>query len=176
MINARGQTVYSSNLTKDEPTGIGRWNRDAFARAIRDGIRPDGSSLDFPMPHFRGAEELEVDAMFAYLRSLPAKPSAVPGQARAKAPAAQPEASTPEQLFAQLGCVGCHGPGARYRDKLAQASKKALPDVARWIRNPEAFLPGTPMPTFAAVLDDAAALRLASWIVEGGPQRMGRSH
>jgi mono/diheme cytochrome c family protein len=173
MTNATGQTIYSPNLTKDDKTGIGLWTRDAFARAIRDGIRPDGSALGYPMPHFRGARELEVDALYAYLRSLPARSNSVPGQTRNEVHAPKPTESAPEQLFVQLGCAGCHGPGARYQDKLAHASRKPLSDVARWIRNPEAFLPGTSMPTFAAVLDEASALKLASWIVEGGPQGLG---
>jgi mono/diheme cytochrome c family protein len=45
--------------------------------------------------------------------------------------------------------------------------------LARWIRNPEAFLPGTVMPTFAPVLDEAGALELAEWIRADGPSRGG---
>jgi hypothetical protein len=32
------------------------------------------------------------------------------------------------------------------------------------------YLPGTPMPTFADVLDEEAALDLARWIQAGGPE------
>jgi len=36
--------------------------------------------------------------------------------------------------------------------------------VARWIRNPEQFRPGTVMPSFASVLDEPSALALAEWL------------
>jgi mono/diheme cytochrome c family protein len=78
--NGAGQTIYTPNLTKDENAGIGRWNRDQFAHAIRDGLRPDGMSLGYPMPQFRDADDIEVDALFSYLRSFPAKPTPVPGR------------------------------------------------------------------------------------------------
>lgn len=76
--NPAGQTVYAPNLTKDEATGIGAWTREEFARAVRDGVRPDGSRLSAPMPQFRGADALEIDALLAYLRSFPAQRRAIP--------------------------------------------------------------------------------------------------
>jgi len=176
MKNATGELILSPNLTKDERAGIGRWNRDQFARAIREGIRPDGRALGYPMPHFRGADELEVDALFQYLRSFPAKPTQVAGRAAAigdasPASAVQPVAAVqqPAQRFKALGCGGCHGKGSQYEAKLQQAKDKPVEQLARWIRNPETFLPGTIMPTFAPVLDEAGAVELAEWIHEGGP-------
>jgi hypothetical protein len=78
--NGAGQPIYSANLTKDPQVGIGRWNRDQFARAIRESVRPDGTSLGYPMPRFRDADDVEVDALFAYLRSFPAKSTPAPGR------------------------------------------------------------------------------------------------
>jgi mono/diheme cytochrome c family protein len=175
--NAAGELIYAPNLSKDPDHGIGRWNRDQFARAVRDGIRPDGRALGYPMPHFRGADDIEVDALFAFLRSFPAKSAPVPGQQAALAaiPSAKPGAGDPEQLFTALGCSGCHGKGRLYEAKLANAERKPVADVARWIRNPERFLPGTAMPTFEAVLDEASALELATWIQRGGARGAGPS-
>src|SRR3954453_22058790 len=34
-------TVYSSNITPDPETGIGRWSEAAFRRAMRDGVGRD---------------------------------------------------------------------------------------------------------------------------------------
>ena len=31
-------TVFTTNITPDPETGIGRWSRKAFARAMRDGV------------------------------------------------------------------------------------------------------------------------------------------
>jgi mono/diheme cytochrome c family protein len=62
----------ASNLT---PAGIGSWTRDDFARALREGTRPDGSQLAAFMPWkvFSGLTDDEVAALWAYLRSVPAK-------------------------------------------------------------------------------------------------------
>src|SRR4051812_15330209 len=37
--------INAPNLTPDEDTGIGRWSAEDFARAMHDGLRPDGSRL-----------------------------------------------------------------------------------------------------------------------------------
>ena len=173
--NGAGETIYSPNISRDEAAGIGRWSRDQFAAAVRSGIRPDGSALGHPMPHFRGADDVEVDALLAFLRSFP--PQATPVQGRSPAVAESPVAagaqtttrqtSEPQQNFERLGCVTCHGKGAPFEAKLAQASGKPVADVARWIRNPELYRPGTAMPTFASVLDEPSALALANWIQQG---------
>jgi mono/diheme cytochrome c family protein len=161
--NSAGKVVYSPNLTRDEATGIGRWSREQFAVAIRSGIRPDGSALGSPMPLFRGADDTEVDALLLYLRSFPARANAVPGQKPALAQATPPS-TNPQQAFERLGCATCHGKGAPFEAKLAQAAGKPASDVARWIRNPESFRPGTAMPSFASVLDEPSAVALAEWL------------
>ena len=43
-------TARASNITPDSETGIGRWSDAQIARAIREGIRPDGSVIGPPMP------------------------------------------------------------------------------------------------------------------------------
>lgn len=78
--NAAGTTVLSANLTRDEEAGLGRWSLAQFAVAVRSGVRPDGLMLDATMPRYRGAEELELEALFAYLRSLPPRPEPVAGR------------------------------------------------------------------------------------------------
>ncbi len=67
-------TVYSSNITPDEATGIGRWTRDDFWRALHEGRSKDGRALypAFPYPNFTQVTREDADAMFDYLRSLPA--------------------------------------------------------------------------------------------------------
>lgn len=63
----------ASNLT---PAGIGNWTEADLTRALREGKRPDGSSLDKFMPWevFRGMTDAEVHAIWLYLRSVPPKP------------------------------------------------------------------------------------------------------
>jgi mono/diheme cytochrome c family protein len=66
--------VYGGNLTPDETTGLGRWNADHFWRAMHHGRSRDGRLLypAFPYPEFTRVTRADSDALFAYLRSLPA--------------------------------------------------------------------------------------------------------
>jgi mono/diheme cytochrome c family protein len=66
--------VYSSNLTPDATTGLGNWSADEFWRALHHGRAKDGRLLypAFPYPNYTRVDRDDADAMFAYLRSLPA--------------------------------------------------------------------------------------------------------
>jgi mono/diheme cytochrome c family protein len=67
-------TVYASNLTPDAQTGIGRWSAANFRRALHEGRSRDGRLLYpvFPYTHMTRVTGADADAMFEYLRSLPA--------------------------------------------------------------------------------------------------------
>jgi len=78
-------------------------------------------------------------------------------------------ATEPAALFSKLGCALCHNPGARYHDKILRSVNRSPEELARWIRNPEKFVPGTPMPTYASLIDEPTALALARWLKEAGP-------
>ena len=67
-------TVVDGNLTSDKETGLGNWTDDEIKRCITRGIRKDGSrSLPFPMPwtNFAHLSEDDLNAIVAYLRTLP---------------------------------------------------------------------------------------------------------
>jgi mono/diheme cytochrome c family protein len=66
--------VYSSNLTPDEATGIGRWSAAHFWRAMHNGRSRDGRLLypAFPYPNYTRITRADSDAIHAYLRGLPA--------------------------------------------------------------------------------------------------------
>ncbi|MFS2159443.1 molybdopterin cofactor-binding domain-containing protein [Pseudomonas sp. Pseusp122] len=77
-------TLYSSNITPDEKTGIGNWSYPAFERAMRDGIGRDGRHLypAFPYTAFRNINDSDMQALYAYLMtqepvSQPAKANAM---------------------------------------------------------------------------------------------------
>ena len=72
-------TLYSSNLTPDEETGIGRWSDDDFVRAMHEGVRPNGEHLypAFPYPWYTKLSRDDVLAIRAYLESLPPVKQAV---------------------------------------------------------------------------------------------------
>lgn len=65
--------AVASNITQDRETGIGAWTDAQIARAIREGIRPDGSIIGPPMPMglYRGLSDRDVAAMVAHLRTVP---------------------------------------------------------------------------------------------------------
>jgi mono/diheme cytochrome c family protein len=65
--------AVSANITPDKDTGIGDWTTAQIATAIREGKRPDGSTIGFPMPIplYRGISDTDVAAIAAYLKTLP---------------------------------------------------------------------------------------------------------
>lgn len=65
-----------TNLTPDPETGLGRWSQVDFTTAIRKGTRPDGTAIDpfMPAKSFAALDDVELAALWAYFRSLPARP------------------------------------------------------------------------------------------------------
>lgn len=72
--------MYSTNITPDATTGIGGWTQEDFARALREGVRPDGQHLypAFPYTSFTRTSDADVAALFAYLKTLTPVTSAAP--------------------------------------------------------------------------------------------------
>ncbi|NDR57341.1 c-type cytochrome [Aliiruegeria sabulilitoris] len=65
-------TAIAPNIT---PAGrIADWSDEELARAIREGIRPDGSLIGPPMPYamYRGLSDGDLAAIVAFLRTVPA--------------------------------------------------------------------------------------------------------
>jgi mono/diheme cytochrome c family protein len=128
-------TIYSTNITPDRVTGIGTWSREAFARAMREGIRNDGAHLypAFPYDRFTRTSDEDIDALYAYVMSIPAVSYRPPAnelvfpfnvragialwKARHFRPGGQPSAKAEgalqrgEYLVEGLGhCGSCHSP------------------------------------------------------------------
>src|SRR5437016_10771882 len=61
--------VYSSNITPDPETGIGRWSEAAFRRAMQSGVDRDGRHLypTFPYDHFTHVSDEDDRALYAFL-------------------------------------------------------------------------------------------------------------
>lgn len=75
--------VAAQNITPDRETGIGDWSDGEIARAIREGVRRDGSPLFPMMPYldYRSMSDDDVKAIVAYLRTLPARQNKAPERA-----------------------------------------------------------------------------------------------
>jgi hypothetical protein len=64
-------TPQAANLTPAGP--IGAWSEEDFVRAMREGRRPDGSSLDvfMPWPLLGRMTDEELRALWLYLTGVP---------------------------------------------------------------------------------------------------------
>jgi len=73
-------TVFSSNITPDAETGIGKWSEAAFRRAMRDGVDREGRHLypTFPYDHFTNVSDEDDRALYAYLMTRQPVQAAVP--------------------------------------------------------------------------------------------------
>ena len=62
---------YSSNITPDSDTGIGRWSEADFQRALRSGIDPEGRHYypAFPYTSYTQLTDADVHALWKYLSS-----------------------------------------------------------------------------------------------------------
>jgi mono/diheme cytochrome c family protein len=66
-------TVFTSNLTPDDKTGLGTWSPAHFWRAMHNGRSKSGRLLypAFPYTSYTQVTREDSDALFAYLGSLP---------------------------------------------------------------------------------------------------------
>ena len=118
--------AYAANITPDPETGIGKWTDAQLAKAIREGIRPDGSVIGPPMPieFYRRMSDADLAAIIAYLRAQPPVKNAVakssyniplppnygPAVQRIQAPSPR-ETIHYGQYLADIGhCMDCHTP------------------------------------------------------------------
>lgn len=122
--------IVAPNITSDPETGIGKWSDDAIARAIREGIAADGSTLFPLMPyeHFRDLSDEDLASVVVFLRSVPAAHSNLPpakipfvfarlvqsAPRPVTAPVPEPDRAVPAKYGAYLvkmaTCSDCHSP------------------------------------------------------------------
>jgi mono/diheme cytochrome c family protein len=119
--------IASRNITPDVETGLGSWSDDEVARAIREGIRKDGTALFPVMPYvdYAAMDDEDVKAIVVYLRTLapvrnqvPARNLPFPLEHIVKTipkPITEPvtrTTATPQErggyLVTLAGCGGCH--------------------------------------------------------------------
>ncbi|MPR36840.1 c-type cytochrome [Salmonirosea aquatica] len=72
MTGEGGKPVVTANLTFDEETGIARkYSKEQFIKAVKMGVRPDGSILRYPMTPKLALSDQEVGAIYEYLKTVP---------------------------------------------------------------------------------------------------------
>jgi mono/diheme cytochrome c family protein len=65
----------AQNITPDTTTGIGKWTKADFYTALREGKRPDGTTINpfMPWKAFAKMSDTELDAVWAFLQGRPAR-------------------------------------------------------------------------------------------------------
>ncbi|MCM2310980.1 MAG: hypothetical protein NDI84_06205 [Steroidobacteraceae bacterium] len=74
-------TSFTANLTPDPETGLGRWTLRNFKETIRTGRHMGrGRAIlpPMPIPMYRNFSDADLEAIFAYLQSIPAIRNRVP--------------------------------------------------------------------------------------------------
>lgn len=118
--------AVAPNITPDPETGIGKWTDEQLAKAIREGIRPDGTVIGPPMPigFYRHMSDEDLAAVIAYLRAQPPVKNAVdkskfniplppnygPPVKSVKAPPAARKVAYGKYLTDIGHCMDCHTP------------------------------------------------------------------
>ncbi|MBW8784536.1 MAG: cytochrome c [Novosphingobium sp.] len=66
--------LVSANITPDRETGLGGWSSDDFYRALHEGKSRKVGNLypAFPYIHYTKVSRADVDAIYAYLQTIPA--------------------------------------------------------------------------------------------------------
>jgi mono/diheme cytochrome c family protein len=172
-----GASIRTPNLTMDAETGLGRWSRAAFVKALRESVRPDHSVVRYPMPTYAQLSEAQAGAIYAYLQTVPPVRNAVKRPAAFPAPKAQPgdTLAAGSLLYAFYGCQSCHGATGLGIADLRMASRK-YPDDASLkarIQNPAAFHPDSRMPKFEGVVaeqDYGPLLAYVRWLGKKGAE------
>lgn len=106
---------------------IAGWTDAELGKAIREGLRPDGSLIGPPMPFamYRGLSDEDLASIVMFLRSLPANPSELPASEYriplppAYGPPVETVAAPAQGVTAEYGaylagpiahCMECHTP------------------------------------------------------------------
>ncbi len=142
--------AYAPNITPDRETGIGKWSDAQIVKAIREGIRPDGSLIGPPMPimFYRGISDDDAKAIAAYLRAqAPVRHSVPKSEYRFKLPpsygpaigskvVAPPRKDTVKYgayLAGPLGhCMDCHTPWVNDVPDMKQVGAGGNPIKGPW--------------------------------------------
>ena len=72
---------YTANLTPDRETGLGKWTQRNFTETIRTGRHMGRGRVilpPMPIPMYKHFTDADLEAIFAYLQSIPAIANRVP--------------------------------------------------------------------------------------------------
>jgi mono/diheme cytochrome c family protein len=132
-----GFRAVAPNITPDPETGIGKWTDAQLGKAIREGVRPDGTIIGPPMPieFLRVMSDDDLAAVVAYLRAqAPVRNAAAKSQYKIKlppsyGPALGKVANPPRGDNVKYGaylvsvghCLDCHTPMVKGQLEMTKA-------------------------------------------------------
>lgn len=122
--------AVSQNITPDPDTGVGKWTDAQLITALREGKRPDGTTIGPPMPieWYRKMSDDDAAAIVAYIHSvkpihhvvensqfkIPLPPAYGPPVGHVTAPPRTDKVAYGGYLAGPLGhCMECHTPFAK---------------------------------------------------------------
>lgn len=159
MLDINGKVIHTTNITPDKTSGIGNWTEAQFIAAMKDGFRPDGSLIRYPMERYHLLSDGELKALYAFVSSVPALN---PPRKENHSYVLATESNAGRTAYYKYGCQYCHGENGVGWADLRKANQKfpadsVLTDV---IRFPDKYNRGTKMPTWHGVIkeEDYAAL------------------
>ena len=163
MLDANGRTMVTANLTPDRETGIGAWTEDQFVRAVKAGFRPDNAPIRYPMQAYVELGDDEVRAIYAYLRTVPPIHNKV---ARTPSIVAVATASDGAAVYHKYACQSCHGETGIGLCDLRKAHKKYASDadIIAFVKDPSRTVPGSKMPSWGGVIDEAEYPALVAYV------------
>jgi mono/diheme cytochrome c family protein len=149
IVDDAAMRAVAANITPDATTGIGRWTDAQLRKAIREGVRPDGSIIGPPMPieFYRHLSDADLNAIVAWLRAqppvanvvpksvyrIPLPPSYGPPVKNVKAPPASDKVRYGKYLADIAHCMECHTPrGADGKLQTAQLGAGGQPIAGPW--------------------------------------------
>ena len=162
LLDLAGKKVYTPNITPDEGTGIGAWSDAQFRRAIKGGFRPNNTPLLYPMPRYAELSTEEVDAIYAYLRTVPKLVNT-----RTPAEYEAPSGLTGgKAVYYKYRCDSCHGEKGIGACDLRQATKKfpTTELMTAFLKKPESVYPVTGMPSWEGVIAEDEYAPLTAYV------------
>lgn len=155
-----GRHVTTPNVTFDD-TGIGKWSRADFVKALRTRLRPDGSIIQEPMMSYFELSDEEAGSMYEYMKTAPKisneieRNAAPPNAGSAAVAGASPETEG-ARIYHKYACNGCHGETGVGTCDLRPGSQKypADEDLKAFIQHPQSKVSDSRMPQWDGVIHD----------------------
>lgn len=151
MPDATGREIITSNLTPDKAHGLGRYTREQFIEMMKTGVRPNGTSMQYPMIRMPSFSDHALGSMYDYFMTV----TPIPNHVSTPSPSG-PWATAGARLWEQKGCAGCHGnDGVGFAD-MRKANQKYPDDSVLYdvIQNQRNYNPLSTMPHYRGQLTE----------------------